>query len=137
MFENLSDRIAGTLLMGLDAAVEFATLGEFRVVDHEPALASMSPSTAAAPLARRPDRFRAWDVDRDLLPTPATAIARASRPQPMPERVRTTRVAPVQPVRCDRRRRRGSAPAEPVGRTQPRTRAGAVQPAAQLCLLTD
>src|SRR3954467_11551915 len=52
MFETMTDRIAGTVLMGLDVAVEFATLGEFRLVEAE---RSPTPDLfQAAPLVRPP-----------------------------------------------------------------------------------
>src|SRR3954470_840966 len=76
MFESMTDRIAGTLLMGLDVAVEFATLGEFRLVE---ANASPAPDFfRAAPLVRRPARLAATELDRRLLPPASTAIARAA-----------------------------------------------------------
>lgn len=141
MFETLTDRIAGTLLSGLDVAVEFATLGEFRLVDPELALAPLTPAAAPAlPLVRRPARSGAPGVDRGLLPGPSTAVARASRIEPQPERVREAR--PKLPVaapglRCDTRRRRAAVAAEPPRRPSRRKRAGAVGPAVQLCLLPE
>jgi hypothetical protein len=130
MFENLSDRLAGTLLMGLDVAVEFATLGEFRLVDPDLVLAPTPPPTYGAPLARRPAPGAPFDVDFDLLPKPATALARATRPEP----VAPTVVAPS-PVVCDARRRRGTESAKKGTHSRPRVRGGAVQPPEQLCLL--
>src|SRR6478609_4444209 len=76
MFESMTDRIAGTVLMGLDVAVEFATLGEFRLVEAD---ASPAPDYfQAAPLVRRPARLAAVDPNRQLLPPASTAIARAA-----------------------------------------------------------
>src|SRR3954451_9409942 len=77
MFESMTDRIAGTFLMGLDVAVEFATLGEFRLVeadDASPASYDFQP----APLVRRPARLDAVAADKKLLPPASTAIARAA-----------------------------------------------------------
>jgi hypothetical protein len=130
MFETLSDRIAGTFLMGLDVAVEFATLGEFRLVEAEALLAPTSSSTDAGSPMRRPARLAGMELDRSLLPKPSTALARqvvADREPPV-----LVRPAPVAPG-C-RRRMRGGAQEAPT-RTPPRVRAGSVPPAAQLCLL--
>src|SRR3954453_18206745 len=63
MFESMTDRIAGTLLMGLDVAVEFATLGEFRLVE-----AGASPA---------PDVFQAAPLGR--LPPPPQTVSRPHR----------------------------------------------------------
>src|SRR4051812_33067441 len=84
MFESMTDRIAGTVLMGLDVAVEFATLGEFRLVEAD---ASPAPDLfQAAPLVRRPSRLATVEPDRQLLPPASTAIAPAAaspgRPPP-------------------------------------------------------
>jgi hypothetical protein len=132
MFENLSDRLAGTLLMGLDVAVEFATLGEFRLVDPDLVLAPTPSPTYGAPLVRRPAPGAPFDVDFDLLPRPATALARATRPEPAAPAV----VAPG-PVVCDVRRRRGTETTKKVKHQVARTRGGAVQPAEQLCLMSS
>jgi hypothetical protein len=136
MFESMTDRIAGTLIMGLDVAVEFATLGEFRLVD--PALASApTPYNAdAAPLMRRPPRLASLEADRSLLPAPSTAIARASLPaEPAPIRLRMPPRASLRPVLPPARARARPATsirvaAKPTGRS----RGGAVQAGAQLCL---
>src|SRR5688572_27207238 len=96
MFEEMTDRIAGTLLTGLDVAVEFATLGEFRLVgaaapapfDHEGFAAEAA--APALPLMRRPQRAPKG-ITPDLLPKPATAIARATATATVP--------TPAQPPR--------------------------------------
>src|SRR3954469_14828560 len=76
MFETMTDRIAGTVLMGLDVAVEFATLGEFRLVEAE---RSRTPDLfQAAPLVRRRVSPPATPPARRLLPPAPTAIARAA-----------------------------------------------------------
>src|SRR3954451_3288008 len=76
MFESMTDRIAGTVLMGLDVAVEFATLGEFRLVDAD---ASPAPyDFQPAPLVRRPARLDVVAAEKKLLPPASTAIARAA-----------------------------------------------------------
>jgi hypothetical protein len=138
MFEQMTDRIAGTLLMGLDVAVEFATLGEFRLVD--PALVSAPTpyNFDALPLVRRPVRLASADADRRLLPGPSTAHARATQPQPeapVPIRLRMPPRASLRPVVPHARSR--TRPATPM-RTAPkaptRSRGGAVQPGTQLCL---
>lgn len=137
MFPNLTDNLAGAVLMGLDVAVEFATLGEFRLVD--PALAAPAPAEpGAAPMMRRPKRSAAIRTEDATLPRPATAAARANAPDlPLKRRVKPT--APTVAVPASPRRRGGQVPrpvkplrvpAQPVRRT----RAGAVQPATQLCL---
>lgn len=146
MFESMTDRIAGTLLMGLDVAVEFATLGEFRLVegDASPALDYFQP----APLVRRPARLATVDPDRRLLPPASTAIARAAaesaarvaerrKPARPPLRAGATAVIPSAP----RRRSAGSArPTVPVrsvrSAAKPRTRGGAVEAGRQLCLFS-
>lgn len=128
MFDTVTDRIAGTLLMGLDVAVEFATLGEFRVVDPDYALAPTETADIPVPLLRRPGSGAVLELDRNLLPAPATALAQAAVPAPV--------FAPA--PRCQQRRRPAAAHApEPVKRPIPRKRVGAVQPAGQLCLLAD
>lgn len=137
MFPNLTDNLAGAVLMGLDVAVEFATLGEFRLVD--PALAAPAPAEASpAPLMRRPQRTAAIRPEDAILPRPATAAARASTPE-LPLKPRRKPVPPKAALPASPRRRGGQVP-QPVKppRVPPqpvrRTRAGAVQPAAQLCL---
>jgi hypothetical protein len=147
MFESMTDRIAGTLLMGLDVAVEFATLGEFRLVE---ATASPAPEIFhAAPLVRRPARLGTAELDRNLLPPASTAIARAAaesaarvanRRKPAGPSVRpgTKAVIPSAP------RRRSAGPARPFtpahpgasgrGATKPRKRGGAVETGTQFCL---
>jgi hypothetical protein len=148
MFPALTDRLAGAVLMGLDVAVEFATLGEFRLVDPD-LPASSSAVGSAAPLARRPQRS-ASQPNRSILPGPATAAARATGPEPgpvlpVPPVLRGAQPAPrtaepvpdlVAAVRCGAGRRRHPAdPARQPARPAKRKRAGAVQPPAQLCLL--
>jgi hypothetical protein len=143
MFESMTDRIAGTLIMGLDVAVEFATLGEFRLVD--PSLASAStPYTAdAAPLVRRPPRLDSAQADRSLLPAPATAIARASLPDARaslpddlaPIRLRMPPRASLRPVLPPAHARtRPATPMRTAAKPPVRSRGGAVKPGAQLCL---
>src|SRR6188472_4219567 len=117
MFELMTDRIAGTLLMGLDVAVEFATLGEFRLVEAD---ASPAPDLfQAAPLVRRPSRLTTAALDRSLLPPASTAIARAAaesaarvadrrRPARPPLKHGAKAVIPSAP------RRRAAGPARPT-----------------------
>jgi hypothetical protein len=138
MFDNLSERIAGPLLLGLDAAVEFATLGEVRLVEYDPAVAHTASSTTdttdAAPLTRRPPRTGSAP-DPALLPSPSTALARAALPPA---------VAPApKPTRPERHggRIRTARPAHGVPatpkRAPSRVRAGAVDVPVQLCLIAD
>jgi hypothetical protein len=154
MFESMTDRIAGTVLLGLDVAVEFATLGEFRIVD-----ADVSPAPdyfRAAPLVRRPARLTEIQADAKLLPPASTAIARAAAESAA--RVADRRKGAVPPPRRGSRttvpgapsakavipsapRRRTSGPTRPVlqrpvarGAAKPRKRAGAVDAGTQLCL---
>ena len=142
MFESMTDRIAGTVLMGLDVAVEFATLGEFRLVEAD---ASPAPDYfQAAPLVRRPARLAAVDPDRRLLPPASTAIARAAaesaarvaaRRKPARPRLSagSRAVIPSAP------RRRSAGPQRqpvPVKRTPQRQRGGAVAGGTQLCLFS-
>jgi hypothetical protein len=141
MFDNFSDRIAGTLLMGLDVAVEFATLGEFRLVD--PAVATAGPAPPASlPMSldvRRPHRRRLLeleDVDRALLPRPSTALARATAPAGIAVAASSAQPRPATPTTCERRRRRDT-PGPGARRTPSRARAGAIQAPVQLCLLLD
>ena len=133
MFEEMTDRIAGTLLMGLDAAVEFATLGEYRVVeadgpsrpyDHD----NFVGSAPALPLVRRPERKARPQVTPDLLPKPATAVARATRPDVAPVRPAPKRVLPSAP------RRRVGSPAPATRTAVRRKRGGEVPAGTQLCL---
>lgn len=138
MFESMTDRIAGTVLMGLDVAVEFATLGEFRLVEAD---ASPAPDLfKAAPLVRRPARLAAIDPDRQLLPPASTAIARAAaesaarvarrrNPARPPLAPGSKAVIPSAP-----RRRTTGTPARAAA--HPRKRGGAVEANKQLCLFT-
>jgi hypothetical protein len=135
--------------MGLDVAVEFATLGEFRLVE-----ADVSPAPdafRAAPLVRRPARLTAIEADVNLLPPASTAIARAAaesaarvaarrKPAGLTLRPGSRAVIPNAP------RRRAAGPARPVAPThvsagrgaaaKPRKRGGAVEAGTQLCLFT-
>jgi hypothetical protein len=142
MFEEMTDRIAGTLLMGLDVAVEFATLGEFRIVEAE---ASPAPyDFQPVPLVRRPAHLAAVEPDVRLLPAASTAIARAAAES-------AARVAerrkPARPrlhagaVPSARRRRVAGPAAAPriaaraaAAKPAPRKRGGAVNAGTQLCL---
>jgi hypothetical protein len=132
----MTDRIAGTVIMGLDVAVEFATLGEFRLVD--PALASAPTPYAAdaAALVRRPARLAPLEADRSLLPGPSTAIARANVPaEPAPIRLRMPPRASLRPVLPPAHpRTRSAMPIRPAAKPPVRSRGGAVKPGAQLCL---
>ena len=119
--------------MGLDVAVEFATLGEFRLVDPEPARTTTSTPSTAAPMVRRPERSGAIGVQRELLPGPATAVAQAGLFAP--DDLRPPRRRPPDPPRCAERRRVGARAMEPARRPPVRQRGGAVPPAEQLCLL--
>ena len=144
MFESMTDRIAGGLLIGLDVAVEFATLGEFRLVEAD---ASPAPDHfQAAPLVRRPARLAPIDPDRQLLPPASTAIARAAaesaarvaerrKPTRPPLRAGAKAVIPSAP------RRRATTPPRPAaplhvlgGKPASRKRGGAVETGTQLCL---
>lgn len=146
MFEEMTDRIAGTLLMGLDVAVEFATLGEFRLVEAD---ASPAPDDfQALPLVRRPAALASVTADSRLLPPASTAIARAAaesaarvaerrKPARPPLPTNTKAVIPSAP------RRRTAGPARPVSpvrpvrsSAKPRKRAGAVEANTQLCLFS-
>ena len=149
MFESMTDRIAGTVLMGLDVAVEFATLGEFRLVE-----ADISPAPdafRAAPLVRRPERMTAITADASLLPPASTAIARAAAESAarVAERRKPTR-PPLKPgskaVIPNAARRRIAGPVHPLApshvsagrgggaKAAPRKRGGAVESGRQLCL---
>ncbi|HEX6714099.1 MAG TPA: hypothetical protein VF066_11960 [Thermoleophilaceae bacterium] len=134
----MTDRIAGTLLIGLDVAVEFATLGEFRLVE-----ADVSPAPdhfQAAPLVRRPAHLAAIDPDRRLLPPASTAIARAAaesaarvaarrKPARPPLATGAKSVVPSAP------RRRAVTTSRPGTPVHPRKRGGAVETGKQqLCL---
>src|SRR3954451_8313759 len=144
MFESMTDRIAGTLLMGLDVAVEFATLGEFRLVEAD---ASPAPDLfQAAPLVRRPARRATLAPDRQLLPPASTAIARAAadsaarvaarrKPARPPVQAGAKAVIPSAPRRRVAGPVRTVVPARAVRPApKPRTRGGAVEAGAQLCL---
>lgn len=121
--------------MGLDVAVEFATLGEFRIVD--PALAVTAPyDVDAAPLVRRPARSTP-EADRSLLPRPATALGRATEPEANPPiRLRMPPRSTLRPAMPpSRMRARPAMPAQrAAAKSAARTRGGAVQPGTQLCL---
>jgi hypothetical protein len=124
MFEALAERLAGTLLMSADAAVEFATLGEFRLIAPEKA---PDPAQTSSIPVTRPARSDVR-IDRSLLPAPSTAHARATRSAP-------AAAAPVAAAPCAARRRPGAA--EHAKRPAVRKRSGAVEAPVQLCLLND
>ena len=155
MFETMTDRIAGTLLMGLDVAVEFATLGEYRLVDAD---APAPDEFKAAPLVRRPTNLDAVAADQKLLPPASTAIARAAaesaaraaaRRAPARPRMRTGDAGKAVIPSAPRRRPVGT-PMRPLtqpssgragsgrgaGKVAPRKRAGAVEAGSQLCLFS-
>src|SRR4051794_22083338 len=124
MFESMTDRIAGTVLMGLDVAVEFATLGEFRLVEADlPAPDNFQPT----PLVRRPSQLSAVARDQKLLPPASTAIARAAAESAARVAERRGVVIPSAP------RRR---PATLVAKVSARKRGGAVETGTQLCLFS-
>ena len=144
MFETMTDRIAGTVLMGLDVAVEFATLGEYRLVEAD---APRSDDFQPAPLVRRPANLSAATRDQKLLPPASTAIARAAAESAarVAER-RSPARPPLRPgaegkaVLPNARRRRPASPpahaavAHAATKPHPRKRAGAVESGTQLCL---
>src|SRR3954452_4517742 len=136
MFESMTDRIAGTLLMGLDVAVEFATLGEFRLVEADGFPAS--DDFQAAPLVRRPSHLTATVPDRALLPPASTAIARAAAESAARVAARRAAAGPprltpgAKAVLPSPPRRRAAAPARPS--SSARKRGGAVEAGTQLCL---
>jgi hypothetical protein len=144
MFESMTDRIAGTLIMGLDVAVEFATLGEFRIVGSELGSAPTPFDVNAAPLMRRPARGSALEPDPGLLPAPSTALARANRAaksaasdalETPPIRLRMPPRPTLRPVVPPARTRtRPATPMRPSPKVSARSRAGAVKPGTQLCL---
>src|SRR5215217_4515449 len=137
MFESMTDRIAGTLLTGLDVAVEFATLGEFRLVEAD---ASPAPDNfRAAPLVRRPAHLTALEPDRLLLPPASTAIARAAAESAARVAARRRPAAPpltggAKAVIPSAPRRRVSTAARPG--PAHRKRGGAVEANTQLCLFS-
>jgi hypothetical protein len=144
MFESMTDRIAGTLLMGLDVAVEFATLGEFRLVDAD---ASPAPDRfQAAPLVRRPARMTQFKADPQLLPPASTAIARAAAESAARAAARRKPAGPPLKrvhqgvIPSATRRRPASATSTPArargAAAKPRQRAGAVDAGTQLCLFS-
>ena len=150
MFETMTDRIAGTFLMGLDVAVEFATLGEYRLVESDaPATDDFQP----APLVRRPTNLSAVTADQKLLPPASTAIARAAAESAARVAARRTPTRPVlgsaggkAVIPSAPRRRTSGAAARPVparpaaarhaGKPVPRKRAGSVEAGTQLCLFS-
>jgi hypothetical protein len=122
--------------MGLDVAVEFATLGEFRIVEAD---AFPAPDDfQALPLVRRPAHLATLQPDRALLPPASTAIARAAaesaarvaerrRPASPPLQSGTKATIPSAP------RRRSTNPARGA---HARKRGGAVEANSQLCLFS-
>src|SRR3954452_3551482 len=146
MFESMTDRIAGTVLMGLDVAVEFATLGEFRLVEADPPPAP--DLFQAAPLVRRPSRLATVEPDRQLLPPASTAIARAAaesaarvaarrKPAGPPLQRGAKAVIPSAPRRRATTPAWATTPMRPRPATAPpRKRGGAVESGTQLCLFS-
>src|SRR3954468_957620 len=143
MFESMTDRIAGTALMGLPAAVEFAPPGEFPPGDPDapPAPYDFQP----APLVRRPARLDAVATDTRLLPPASTAIARAaaeSAARAAARRGTTPRIdeflTPKSGARAvipsAPRRRPASDPAGIGASGKSRKRGGTVEAGSQLCL---
>jgi hypothetical protein len=135
MFELMTDRIAGTVLMGLDVAVEFATLGEYRLVEADaPAPDDFQP----APLVRRPAHLSAVAADQKLLPPASTAIARAAAESAARAAARRAPARPPLKTGASRAvipsapRRRVTGPAPPPVAT--RKRPGTVETGKQLCL---
>ena len=147
MFETMTDRIAGTVLLGLDVAVEFATLGEFRLVDAD---ASPAPDDfRAAPLVRRPAHLSTVQADLSLLPPASTAIARAAAESAARVANRRKVAGPLlkpgaKAVIPSATRRRAAGPARPSvpvrqaahAKPAPRKRGGAVEAGTQLCLFS-
>lgn len=122
MFDRLSDRIATAVVTGLDVAVEFATLGEYRL--------AVPPADETEPIAP-PRPLRGERVvggatifavePAGALPRPATAVVR--EPQPTPR---------VMAICAPERTRSKTTRAKP--RPRPRTRGGAIKAPEQLCL---
>ena len=144
MFETMTDRIAGTVLMGLDVAVEFATLGEYRLVEAD---APCSDDFQPAPLVRRPTNLSAVAPERELLPPASTAIARAAAESAARVAARRSPARPPLRASADgkavipsaRRRRPAISPPRPMApraaaKPAARKRAGAVESGTQLCL---
>src|SRR5947209_5173804 len=144
MFESMTDRLAGTLLMGLDVAVEFATLGEFRLVEADgPAHDDFIP----APVVRRPARLDDVATDSTLLPPASTAIARAAAESAARAAARRKTARPPlgrsgkATIPSARRRRPATRVQTPLhgsvshsAKTAPRKRGGAVEAGTQMCL---
>ena len=129
--------------MGLDVAVEFATLGEYRLVDADafPVPYDFQP----APLVRRPARMSAVEPDHNLLPPASTAIARAAAESAARVAARRNGGLAVargaamhahaaKAVIPSAPRRRSPAPVHAPAKPVPRKRAGAVDSGTQLCL---
>ena len=122
MFDRLSDRIATAVVTGLDVAVEFATLGEYRLA---------LPEAPAAPIAPPRPQRGARVFDGSELFEPASA---ASLPRPSTAAIREP-AAPTPQVLaiCAGRTRSKSTRPKPA-RPRPRSRGGAVRAPEQLCL---
>ena len=141
MFETMTDRIAGTVLMGLDVAVEFATLGEYRLVEAD---APAPDDFQAAPLVRRPANLSAVATDQKLLPPASTAIARAAAESAARVAARRSPARPPLKTAVGKavipsapRRRPASVQARPVAaKPIARKRAGSVEAGKQLCLFS-
>jgi hypothetical protein len=121
MFPSAKTRFASAARRGFDLAIEFATLGEYRL-----------PPVPEPVRARRPRPVAATAVSVRQRPTalrPATAAARRLQPiPPASERISThsgVRALAFDP-RGQRRPRRGG-----------RTRAGAARPLPQPCLVAE
>ena len=121
MFPSAKTRFASAARRGFDLAIEFATLGEYRL----PAAAEVvragrprPPAVAASPVRPRPSQLR-----------PATAAARRLQPaQPQRERISTHSGMRALAFRAEgaRHPRPGS-----------RSRAGAARPRPQPCLVAE
>ena len=124
MFDQLSDRVATALVTGLDIAVEFATLGEYRL--------AVPAEQQAAPIAPpRPARGRqVFDGSSLFVPGPGAGL-----PRPATAAVRDeTPATPAVLAICSEARTRSKKAHPETLRPRTRTRGGAVKAPEQLCL---
>jgi hypothetical protein len=123
MFPSAKTRFASAARRGFDLAIEFATLGEYRLPaapQPVPAGTPSTPAVVAAPVRPRPSRVR-----------PATAAARRLQPiQPQPQR---QRISAHSGMRALAFRAHGARRPRQAGRS----RAGAARPRPQPCLVAE
>lgn len=125
MFPPTKSRFRSAALRGIDFAVEFATLGEYRLPEAPIARATQPRTRRSRPL--RPPRPTISIARQATRLAPATAAARRREPALPPAPVATH----------DAVRTLALAGEGPLGRRGPRTRGGQAPTRPQPCVVAD